>query len=150
MSVSQDYSIVDKQGDAALFFGLFDIPLTENCFWYRYEGTLKAGVSLETTEIDTQRNSLTITLDPAYIISNTPDIESSGVLEECNSALNPIQAGDVDEFRHLYIERGRANAIESGILGDGQEEVVAYLTQLFYAALGGEASVEFVWRKAPV
>lgn len=27
---------------------------------------------------------------------------------------------------------------------------MTHLTQLFYAALGDEVSVEFVWRKAPV
>lgn len=27
---------------------------------------------------------------------------------------------------------------------------MAHLTQLFYAALGDEVSVEFVWRKAPM
>ena len=52
VSVSQDYNIVDKQSDANSFFGLFDIPFTGNSFWYRYAGTIKAGVNLETADID--------------------------------------------------------------------------------------------------
>ena len=34
--VSQDYSIVDKQGDSSPFFCPFDIPFIDNSFWYRY------------------------------------------------------------------------------------------------------------------
>ena len=149
VSVSQDYRIVDKQGDSASFFGLFDIPFTDNSFWYRYEGTLKAGVNLETAEIDAQNNSLTITLDPAYVISNTPDMEASGVLEERNNVLNPIQVGDVDAFQRWCVEQSEAQAVEGGLLDDAASEAERQLTQLFYAALGDDVAVSFVWRDAP-
>ncbi|WP_083526959.1 DUF4230 domain-containing protein [Thermophilibacter mediterraneus] len=148
VSVSQDYSIVDKQGDSASFFGLFDIPFTDNSFWYRYEGTLKAGVNLETAEIEAQGGSLTITLDPAYIISNTPDMETSGVLEERNNVLNPIQVGDVDAFQRWCVEQSQKQAVEGGLLADAQTEAENQLTQLFYAALGEDVQVSFVWREA--
>ena len=150
VSVSQDYSIVDKQGDSASFFGLFDIPFTDNSFWYRYEGTLKAGVNLETAEIDAQGNNLTITLDPAYIISNTPDMDSSGVLEERNNVLNPIEVGDVDAFQQWCVEQSEAQAIEGGLLDEAQYEAENQLNQLFYTALGDDVTVSFVWREAPV
>ena len=148
VSVSQGYSIVDKQGDSASFFGLFDIPFTDNSFWYRYEGTLKAGVNLETAEIEAQGSSLTITLDPAYIISNTPDMETSGVLEERNNVLNPIQVGDVDAFQRWCVEQSQTQAVEGGLLADAQTEAENQLTQLFYAALGEDVQVSFVWREA--
>lgn len=150
VSVSQDYSIVDKQGDSASFFGLFDILFTDNSFWYRYEGTLKAGVNLETAEIDAQGNNLTITLDPAYIISNTPDMDSSGVLEERNNVLNPIEVGDVDAFQRWCVEQSEAQAIEGGLLDEAQSEAENQLNQLFYTALGDDVTVSFVWREAPV
>ena len=138
VSVSQDYSIVDKQGDSASFFGLFDIPFTDNSFWYRYEGTLKAGVNLETAEIDAQGNNLTITLDPAYIISNTPDMDSSGVLEERNNVLNPIEVGDVDAFQRWCVEQSEAQAIEGGLLDEAQSEAENQLNQLFYSFFFGD------------
>ena len=150
VSVSQDYSIVDKQGDSASFFGLFDIPFTDNSFWYRYEGTLKAGVNLETAGIEARDNSLTITLDPAYIISNTPDMESSGVLEERNNVLNPIEVGDVDAFQRWCVEQSEAQAVEGGLLDEAQAEAENQIRQLFYAALGEDVTVSFVWREAPV
>lgn len=150
VSVSQDYSIVDKQGDSASFFGLFDIPFTDNSFWYRYEGTLKAGVNLETAGIEARDNNLTITLDPAYIISNTPDMESSGVLEERNNVLNPIEVGDVDAFQRWCVEQSEAQAVEGGLLDEAQAEAENQIRQLFYTALGEDVTVSFVWREAPV
>lgn len=149
VSVSQDYNIVDKKSDADSFFGLFDIPFTGNSFWYRYTGTLKAGVNLQTAEIDTQGNTITVSLDPAYIISNTPDMERSGVLEENNSVLNPISVGDVDEFQKWCVEQSEEQAIQGGILDDAQIEAEDRLTQLFTAALGDNVTVQFVWREAP-
>lgn len=149
VSVSQDYSIVDKQGDSASFFGLFDIPFTNNSFWYRYEGTIKAGVNLETAGIDAQGNTLTITLDPAYIISNTPDMDKSGVLEENNNVLNPIQVGDVDAFQRWCVEQSEVQAVEGGLLDDAESEAENQITHLFYAALGEDVTVNFVWREAP-
>lgn len=150
VSVSQDYNIVDKKSDANSFFGLFDIPLTGNSFWYRYAGTIKAGVNLETADISEQDDKVTITLDPAYIISNTPDMETSGVLEENNNVLNPIQVGDVDEFQRWCVEQSEEQAVEGGLLEEAQAEAENQLSQLFYAAMGDDVTIEYVWRDAPV
>lgn len=149
VSVSQDYNIVDKQSVASSFFGLFDLPFTGNSFWYRYAGTIKAGVNLETAEIDDQGDRVTITLDPAYIISNTPDMDTSGVLEENNNMLNPIQVGDVDEFQRWCVEQSEEQATEGGLLEEAQAQAEAQISRLFYAALGDEVSIEYVWRDAP-
>lgn len=149
VSVSQDYNIVDKQSDASSFFGLFDLPFTGNSFWYRYAGTIKAGVNLETAEIDDQGDRVTITLDPAYIISNTPDMDTSGVLEENNNMLNPILVGDVDEFQRWCVEQSEEQATEGGLLEEAQAQAEAQISRLFYAALGDEVSIEYVWRDAP-
>ena len=127
----------------------FDLPFTGNSFWYRYAGTIKAGVNLETAEIDDKGDAVTITLDPAYIISNTPDMETSGVLEENNNVLNPIQVGDVDEFQRWCVEQSESQAIEGGLLEEAQTQAEAQLSQLFYAALGDEVSISYVWRDAP-
>ena len=148
VSVSQDYNITDKQEDANSFFGLFDIPFTGDSFWYRYTGTLKAGVNLQTAEVSTSGNTVTITLDPAYIISNTPDMEKSRVLEENNNVLNPIHVEDVDAFQQWCVEESEKQAIEGGLLDEAQVEAEGRLAQLFTAALGDEVNVTFVWREA--
>ena len=149
VSVSQDYNIVDKQSNSSSFFGLFDLPFTNNSFWYRYAGTIKAGVSLETAEIDDQGARVTIALDPAFIISNTPDMETSGVLEENNNVLTPIQVGVVDEFQRWCVEQSESQAIEGGPLEEAQTQAEVQLSQLFYAALGDEVTIDYVWRDAP-
>lgn len=149
VSVAQDYNIVDKQSNANSFFGLFDIPFTGNRFWYRYQGVIKAGVNLETAEISEDGNTVTITLDPAYIISNTPDMDNSGVLEENNNILNPIQVGDVDEFQRWCVEQSEASALEGGLLDEAKAGAEERLTQLFNAAFGDEVSVQFDWRERP-
>ncbi|WP_222419883.1 DUF4230 domain-containing protein [Enorma burkinafasonensis] len=149
VSVSQDYNIVDKAGDSNSFFGLFDLPGTQNSFWYRYAGTIKAGVDLETADFTCQGNTITITLDPPGIISNDPDMEVSGVLEENNNILNPIHVEDVDEFQRWCEEQSEAQAIEGGLLDEARLETEDRLTDLFYVALVDEYTVEFVWREAP-
>lgn len=148
VSVSLDYNIVDKVTDANSFFNLFDIPFTENSFWYRYTGTIKAGVNLETAEIAESGDEVTITLDPAHIISNTPNMDESGALEENNNILNPIHVEDVDAFQRQCVEQSQTQAIEGGLLAEAQTEAEARLSSLFYAAMGDEVTVEFVWRDA--
>lgn len=150
VSVSQDYNIVDKVRDANTFFDWFDIPFTENSFWYRYTGTIKAGVNLETAGIEQQGTKIIIELDPAYIISNDPDMDESGALEENNNILNPIHVEDVDEFQRLCEEKSESEAIENGLLEEAHLEAESRLANLFYAALGDEYDVEFVWREEPV
>lgn len=147
VSVSQSYNITDKVSDVKSFFGLFDIPFTDNSFWCRYVGTIKAGVNLETAEISTEGTNVTITLDPAYIIANTPDLDASGVLEENNNVLNPISVEDVDEFQRWCVDVSESQAIEGGLLDEARVEAQDHIAELFYAALGDEVSVEFVWRE---
>ena len=146
VSVSQRYSVVDKASDSYTFFDLFDIPFTDNSFWYRYVGTLKAGVNMEDAEIEVNGNTATVTLNTPYIISNTPDMEQSGVLEERNNILNPIHVEDVDSFQAWCVEQGEQNAVDGGLLDEARLEVEDNIRRFFYVALGDECTVEFVWR----
>lgn len=149
VSVSQDYCIVDKVTDSNSFFNLFDIPLTENSFWYRYAGTLKAGVNLEDASLETPGNNvLIITLNEPYIISNTPDMETSGVLEERNNILNPIHVEDVDAFQAQCVQKSQEEALSSGLLDEAKTSAETNIRNLFYAALGDSYTVEFNWQTA--
>ncbi|MCC6108012.1 MAG: DUF4230 domain-containing protein, partial [Atopobium sp.] len=103
VSASQDYTYVDKVTNSNRdLFNQFDVPFTENSFWYRYSGTLKAGVNLKTAAIEQDSEDLTvlnITLDQPYIVSNTPNMDLSGVLEENNNLINPISIQESDAFQ---------------------------------------------------
>ena len=51
VTVSQNYAIVDKSTDDKKLFDLIEIPFTRNSFWYRYAGTIKAGVISKTPKL---------------------------------------------------------------------------------------------------
>lgn len=147
MSVSQNYSIVEKASDSNKLFE-FNIPFTDNSFWYRYNGTIKAGVNLDTADYENLGgNAIEITLDPPYIISNTPDMEKSGVLEERNNLLNPIHVEDVDALQRRCIELSESNVIEGGLMDEAKTNAEQDIRNMFTAALGDACTVEFHWRE---
>ncbi len=146
VSVSQKYAITDKAKDSNSFFDLFDIPFTENSFWYRYSGTIKAGVNLETADFKLEDKTIHITLDKPYIISNTPNMEESGVLEESNNVLNPIHVEDVDAFQKKCQEDSQEQSIAGGLLDEAKTNAEANLRGMLIAALGDEYTVEFEYR----
>lgn len=148
VSASQDYSIVDKVSNVNSFFGLFDLPFTSNSFWYRYVGTIKAGVDLENAQLTTVGETITVTLDEPYIISNTPDMTVSGVLEENNNNLNPIHIEDIDAFQAKCIEDSEAGAIEGGLLDEAKQNAEQNIRNIFTGAFGDTYAVEFQWTEA--
>lgn len=146
VSAAQDYSIVDKVSNTGSFFGLFDLPFTSNSFWYRYVGNIKAGVNLETAQIRTFGRGITIVLDQPYIISNTPDMVVSGVLEENNNILNPIHIDQVDMFRAKCIEDSERAAIEGGLMDEARANAENDIRSIFIGAFGDKYTVNFIWR----
>lgn len=147
VSASENYNITDKASNSNTFFDLFDIPFTNNSFWYRYVGTLKAGVNLEDAEFSQSGNVITITLDQPYIISNTPDMDKSGVLEENNNVLNPIHVEDVDAFQRMCVERSETNALEGDLIEEAKSNAEQDLQDMFSAALGDAYTVNVQWRE---
>ena len=153
VSASQDYSIVDKVTDSNRdFLDLFNVPFTEKSFWYRYNGTIKAGVDLSTAELKQDENDpslLHVTLDQPYVISNTPDMDKSGVLEENNNIFNPISVEDSDAFRRQCVERSEEEAIAGGLLDEARTNAESQLTKIFSAAFGEDTyKLDFTYRDA--
>ena len=153
VSASQDYSIVDKVTDSNRdFLDLFDVPFTQKSFWYRYTGTIKAGVDLSTAKFEqdeTDASLLHVTLDQPYIISNTPDMDKSGVLEENNNIFNPITVEDSDAFRRQCVERSEEEAVNGGLLDEAKTNAENQLTQIFNAAFEKDTyKLDFTYRDA--
>ena len=148
---SQNYAIVDKATDTARLFDLIDLPWTTNSFWYRYCGTIKAGVNLQTAEFSQDEgdaNKLTVTLDQPYVISNTPDMSKSGVLEERNNIFNNIDVSDVDAFQRQCVERSEQEVVDGGLYNEARANAEANLKAMFAAALGNQAELTVVFREA--
>lgn len=148
VSASQSYNITDKATDVNTFFDLFDIPFTQNSFWYRYVGTIKAGVDLQNAEFSQNGSEINVTLDQPYIISNTPNMEQSGVLEENNNILNPIHVEDVDAFQRMCVEQSESSAGEGGLMDEARSNAEQGIRDMFNAALGESYSITFSWREA--
>ncbi|WP_322156011.1 DUF4230 domain-containing protein [Paratractidigestivibacter sp.] len=150
VSASQQYNIVDKSTDDNTLFDIIHIPFTENSFWYRYCGTIKVGVNLKkaTYETSADGKTITVTLDAPYIISNTPDMDKSGVLEENNNLLNPIHVEDVDAFQRKCIEQSETEIAAGGIFDEAKQNTEDNIRGMFNSALGDAYTVEFSWRDA--
>lgn len=150
VSATQQYSIVDKSVDDNVLFGIIHIPFTENSFWYRYCGTIKVGVDLKKASYETSADGRTITvsLEQPYIISNTPDMDKSGVLEERNNIINPIHVEDVDAFQRKCIEDTEKEIAKGGIFDEAKANTEENIRQMFNSALGDSYTIEFDWRDA--
>lgn len=141
--VQQKYSITDKVTNTSKLFDKFDIPLTTNSFWYRYESLIKAGVNLENADFQTSGKTVTVTLDQPYIISNTPDMETTGVLEENNNIFNQIHVKDVDQMQRQCIKVSQEKAIEGGLLDETKTSAEEDIANMLVAALGDDCKVQF-------
>lgn len=150
VSVSQQYNITEKVQDdgVKIPFVNIPVPLTGNSFWYRYVGTLKAGINLQNAAFEQNENIITITLDSPTILANTPDREKSKVLEENNNVLNPIGIEDFDGFLKQCAETSEEKAIEGGLLDEAKVNAEENIRNMFNVALGDEYVIEFNWREA--
>ena len=76
VGASQRYNITEKASNdntMDTFLGRIHVPFTENSFWYRYVGTIKAGVNLADANFSKKDDGTIVASLPApYIISNTP------------------------------------------------------------------------------
>lgn len=143
VSVSQRYNITDKATDTVKLFDIIEVPWVANSFWYRYVGTIKAGVNLEDATYRQEGSTIYVALGEPCVISNTPDMSESGVLEENSSIFNPIHVEDVDLFQAQCFARSESEAIEGGLLEEARMNAEGNVRAMFIAALGDEYTVEF-------
>lgn len=145
---SQKYVAVEKVSDSNSLFNI-EIPFTENSYWYRYVGTIKAAVNLsEAVLVGQEGTNITIALSQPYISSNTPDMEESCVLEEHNNILNPIHLKEVDAYRKQCVEKLEKEAMEGDLLSEARANAEVNLNSLFKMALGDEYHVQVQWEEA--
>lgn len=145
VTATQNYSIVERASDVNRLFDLIDIPFTDNSFWYRYNGTIKAGVNLENASYATSDGTITVSLSAPYVIANDPDMETSGVLEERNNVLNPIHVSDVDEFQRSCEQKSQEEAVSNGIFDEARTNAETNIRNMFNAALGDTYNIAFEW-----
>ena len=112
------------------------------------EAPLKVGVDLNNAAFSTNGNTIKVELDQPYIISNTPDMEKSGVLEENNNIFNPIKVENIDKFQRQCIKQSETEITAGGIFDEARLNAEQSIRDMFDAALGDTYNVEFSWREA--
>lgn len=145
ISVSQDYNIVDKVSKSSRLLDIIDLPIFPVSFWYRYTGTIDAGVDMSQADFDQQGDTITVTLPSPYIISNTPDMDKSGILEENDTIFDHAKIKDADAFQEQCIEDSEEEAIAGGLLDEAKTNAEANIRNMFTAAFGDEYTIVFVW-----
>ena len=150
VGASQRYNITEKASNdntMDTFLGRIHVPFTENSFWYRYVGTIKAGVNLADANFSKKDDGTIVASLPApYIISNTPDKDASGVLEENNNILNPIHIEDIDAFMRQCVEKSESESVSNGLYDEAKKNIEKNIEGMFQAALGPDTKVTFEWR----
>lgn len=150
VGASQRYNITEKASNdntIDTFLGRIHVPFTENSFWYRYVGTIKAGINLKDASFSKKDDGTIVASLPApYIISNTPDMNESQVLEENNNILNPIHVEDLDAFMRQCVEKSQSESVNNGLYDETKENIEKNIEGMFQAALGPDTKVTFEWR----
>lgn len=150
VGASQRYNITEKASNdntIDTFLGRIHVPFTENSFWYRYVGTIKAGINLKDASFSKKDDGTIVASLPApYIISNTPDMNESQVLEENNNILNPIHVEDLDAFMRQCVEKSESESVNNGLYDETKENIEKNIEGMFQAALGPDTKVTFEWR----
>lgn len=147
VTASERYNITDKATDAKEFLNMFEIPFTENSFWYRYVGTIKVGVNLDDATFSQEGDTITVSLSSPYIISDTPDMDKSEVLEENDNIFNPVHVEDVVAFQTKCQEEGESEVAEGGIFDEARTNAEKDITNMFVAAFGDKYSIQFDWQQ---
>lgn len=108
-----------------------DIPLTTKSFTISYDGTIKAGVSLEKVKFDIKDQVINITVQKSTVLSNDVEMDSVTVYDEKSSIFNGLSTQDVTDFLAEQEEKMEQKAIDGGLLEEADDNAISTLTTLF-------------------
>lgn len=148
VSATQAYSINEKvTQDPVHLFGPINLPWSEASFQYQYIGEIKAGVNLETAGFSQEEKVISVELRRPYIISNTPNMDESGIIDKDeNGIFARVLPEKVEEFRATCAEKSEREAIRKGLLESARDSAEEIITNMLHAALGNEYEIAFEWR----
>lgn len=109
--------------------------ITEKSFIQKWDGSIKAGVSLENIAVSITGNTITISLPQAKILSYEVNYDSVEVLDEKNNVFNPISIDDKNNFDTETSEAMKRRAIENGLLQKAQQNVEIIIANLLSSSI---------------
>ncbi len=126
----------------------WDIPFTEKSFMLKWDGMIKAGVSLENIGIQVvgEEKKIIVTLPKSQILTYEVDYDSVEVLDEHDGLFNPVTVTDKNKFDIQTEAEMLERAIENGILEKAQKNAEIILSGLLISdpAISSYYTVEFV------
>lgn len=152
---SQSYDLYSKvESSNRDLLNLFDVPFTKNKYWMRYVGTIQAGVNLKTAKFTSQNKdkksgmpkSVVVELDTPKIISNTPDMDKTEIVDQENNILNPIDPDSVVDLQKHCIEQSNKDALNGGLIDQAKAFAKQNLQTMLRGAMGSDVKVTINWR----
>lgn len=127
------YTDAGKFEDPKKLFGTKNnIPFTTKSFIAKWDGIIKAGVSIDQiiVEIDDTNKEIIIHMPNAEILSHEIDSNSIETLDEKDGLFNPVKVEDVREFDAVSKDAMEQRAIENGILDKAFENAKEIIEKL--------------------
>ncbi|MBE6995312.1 MAG: DUF4230 domain-containing protein [Ruminococcaceae bacterium] len=125
------YTDAGKFEDPQKVFGV-NIPFTKKSFVAKWDGIIKAGVTIDKiiVEIKDASKEIIIHMPDAEILSHEIDSTSFETLDEKDGLFNPVKVQDVRQFDAVSKEAMERRAIENGILDKALENAKEIIEKL--------------------
>lgn len=113
----------------------WNIPFTEKSFILKWDGVIKAGVTVDqiTVSINDESKTIIVSMPAASILSYSIESENVSVLDEQNNVFNPITITDKIKMDAKTENAMKERAIENGLLEKAQKNAENVITNLLKA-----------------
>lgn len=135
-TASYTYTIAEAVTDSNKFYGV-TMPFTDNKFVVVCSGEVKAGVNLDSVDIDATDDAVTVKLPEPEILSNEVNPYSFEVVHEGNNFLNPFHMSDFTGWYKDHSEGMSERAKTSDVLTKAQENAQSSIRGVLDPMLAG-------------
>ncbi|NEU04681.1 DUF4230 domain-containing protein [Clostridium senegalense] len=141
VTVKYDYSNIISVKDN-LKFNDIDIPFTEKSFVLKYDGYIKAGVSLKESKLKINGNKATLSIPNSKILDHVVIEDKISTLNEKNSLFNPLKSNEI--FNEICKSKNEKEneIIDKGFLDEVNISTEKFLKD-FFKNLGYDVSIKF-------
>lgn len=142
-TVKYNYTNVVEYENKVQLSGI-NIPFTNKKFILKYSGYIKAGVDLNTIQVNLKdKDAVEITMDKAEIFENVISEEDVYFFDEKDSIFNKLS------FKDLYVvlieekEKMKEEVLEKGILNDAEKNGEEIITSLLEGMGFNNVTIKF-------
>ncbi|MDO4378274.1 MAG: DUF4230 domain-containing protein [Erysipelotrichia bacterium] len=144
-TVEYNYTDLGKYENYTDFYG-WKVPFTTSKFIITYDGKIKAGFDLTSTEITLNDETITVILDNPKIISHEIDYDSMQVIDESYSIFNKVTITQFNEFYKEQAQQIEQKAIDKGLLISAKENGEKFISNLINQLTDKEYNIIFRYK----